>query len=86
METIKPQRTHSATNRIHARGDGETEMIMSAMTVRSSQWESPMLVVPTPAGFAVIPPLWCDEEIWRRQEIDWERRWQAEWDWSNVED
>jgi hypothetical protein len=55
---------------------------MSAMTIGSHHRESSMLIVPSVDGFAeIIPPFWCQE----RTEIDWERRWQAEWDRRHVE-
>ena len=47
---------------------------------------SPMLIVPA-AGFAeIVSPFWRDEKMLRRAQVDWERRWQAEWDRRNVED
>jgi hypothetical protein len=58
------------------------EVTMSAMTIGSHHRESSMLIVPSVDGFAeIIPPFWCQE----RTEIDWERRWQAEWDRRHVE-
>jgi hypothetical protein len=58
---------------------------MAALTISSHYRESPMVIMPSAAGFAeIISPLWRQETT--RTEMDWERRWQAEWDRRNVED
>ena len=48
--------------------------------------ESPLVIVPSTAGYAaIIPPIWRGERS-TQAEMNWERRWQAEWDRRNVED
>jgi hypothetical protein len=60
---------------------------MSGMTIDPHYRASPMLIVPSAAGFAeVFSPFWREEKMLTRVEADWDRRWQAEWDRRNVED
>jgi hypothetical protein len=58
---------------------------MSAMTISPYHRESPMIIVPSDAGFAeIISPFWRERNI--RTEMDWERRWRSDWDRRHVED
>jgi len=57
---------------------------MPAMTIGFNYGQSPMRILPSATFGEIISPFGRGDKA--IEKMDWERRWQAEWDRRNVED